>query len=76
MCRFLSGGGLFSMINVGLIVLISSSYLGILEEQDYSNIQRILAGMSKNSAVFPAMRCRNRHFHVQLQPDTGLHAHL
>lgn len=52
----LSGGGLFSMINVGLIVLISSSYLGILEETGLlKNIQRILAGMSKKFGRFPAM---------------------
>ena len=44
------------MINVGLIVLISSSYLGILEETGLlKNIQRILAGMSKKFGRFPAM---------------------
>ena len=45
------------MINVGLIVLISSSYLGILEETGLlKNIQRILGRhVEKNSGRFPAM---------------------
>lgn len=52
----ISGGGLFSMVNVGLIVLISSSYLGLLEATGLlKNIQAAIRRLSGKMGRFPAM---------------------
>lgn len=49
----ISGGGLFSMFNVSLIVLIASSYSGIFEETKMLNdIQDILKNMSNKIGIY------------------------
>ena len=49
----LSGGGLISMLNVSLIVLIASSYSGIFEETGIlNNIQEILKKMSNKTGIY------------------------
>lgn len=51
----LKGGGLSSMINVGLIVSISSSYLGLLDRTGLLlNLQKAIGSLSAKFGVFPA----------------------
>lgn len=51
----LKGGGLMSMVNVGLIVSISSSYLGLLEKTGLlTNLQKAIQTLSARLGVFPA----------------------
>lgn len=49
----ISGGGLFSMLNVSLIVLIASSFSGIFEETGMLNsIQGFLEKMSNKTGIY------------------------
>lgn len=51
----LKGGGLLSMVNVGLIVSISSSYLGLLDKTGLlKNLQKGIQSLSSRLGVFPA----------------------
>lgn len=51
--QIISGGGLLSMANVSLIVLLASSYSGIFEETGMLNdIQRMLKIMSKKTGIY------------------------
>ena len=52
----ISGGGFSSMIEVSLIVMISSSYLGLLEETGLlTNIQSLIRRLSGKLGRFPAV---------------------
>ena len=51
----IKGGGLLSMVNVGLIVSISSSYLGLLDRTGLlKNVQKLLHSLSSRLGLFPA----------------------
>lgn len=51
----IQGGGLLSMLKVGLIVAISSSYLGLLERTGLlGNLQKAIGSLSSRLGVFPA----------------------
>lgn len=51
----LKGGGLFSMVKVGLIVSISSSYLGLLEKTGLlQNLQKSIRNLAARLGIFPA----------------------
>lgn len=51
----LKGGGILSMVNVGLIVSISSSYLGLLERTGLLlNLQKVIQSLSNRFGIFPA----------------------
>lgn len=51
----LKGGGLLSMLNVGLIVSISSSYLGLLDRTGLLlNLQKAIQSLSTRFGIFPA----------------------
>lgn len=53
LASIISGGGLFSMLRVSLIVLIASSYTGIFEETGMlNNIQGLLYKMSKKIGTY------------------------
>lgn len=49
------GGGLLSMVQVGLIVSISSSYLGLLDRTGLlTNLQKAIACLSSKLGIFPS----------------------
>lgn len=51
----LKGGGLSSMISVGLIVSISSSYLGLLDKTGLlKNLQKAIRALSSRLGLFPS----------------------
>lgn len=52
----ISGGGFLSMVEVSLIVMISSSYLGLLDETGLlNNIQSLIRKLSRRLGRFPAV---------------------
>lgn len=52
----ISGGGFLSMVEVSLIVMISSSYLGLLDETGLlTNIQSLIRHLSGKLGRFPAV---------------------
>ncbi len=54
----IQGGGLWSMLNVMLIILISSAYSGIFQETKMlEGIETALLRLTKRIGVFPALLC-------------------